>query len=205
MRRPMHRRRRGRNRLIITVLVCAVVLTALTFVLAKVVGEITERAEKLAYPLAYTVTVNRYADEYGLPRELLYAVILTESSFDPDAVSHSGAVGLMQITPATFNWLMSKTGEEYPQDELYNPETSIRYGAFFLAMLREDFGCWQAALAAYNAGPARLRGWLADGIVTLDGDKLVGVPIDETANYIRRVTAAEEKYRRLYEGQLTAE
>ena len=64
------------------------------------------------HPLPYYETVERYSAEYAVPKEIIYAVMNTESSFKSDAVSAKGAIGLMQITPDTFVWLCGKTAEE---------------------------------------------------------------------------------------------
>ena len=63
---------------------------------------------KLSYPHKYEEFVEKYSAEFGLDSALLYAVIRTESSFDPSAVSSADAVGLTQITPETFEWLRMK-------------------------------------------------------------------------------------------------
>ena len=68
-------------------------------------------AVRLTYPVKYETLIEKYSTEYGVPQNLLLAVIKTESSFDPTAVSSAGALGLTQITPETFSWLQTKTGE----------------------------------------------------------------------------------------------
>lgn len=188
------RRRNPAARFAVTAAVTAVMVLALAWGARVAI----EKAEKAVYPLRFTEQVERYSALYGVPREVLYAVIKTESSFSAEAKSSAGAVGLMQIKPETFWWLMSKTGEQLGDEMLTDPETNIRYGAFFLSMLYGEFGVWQTAYAAYNAGPTRVREWLSDGTVSLDGEKLCGIPIDETASYVNKVSSAAEKYIKLY-------
>lgn len=125
------------------------------------------------------------------------AVINTESSFDPNARSHAGAMGIMQITEDTFNWLQFKTGGQDPISALYDPETSIRLGTTLLSYLYNEFGNWDTALAAYNAGLNMVKGWLKNPEYSKNG-VLTVIPIEETHNYIKTINKAKEKYKELY-------
>lgn len=153
---------------------------------------------KAFYPLKQTELVERYAAENGLDEALLYAVIKTESNFDPDATSAAKAKGLMQLTLPTFQWLQTKTGEELGDDLLYDAETNVRYGSFFLKLLQEEFGTTQEMLAAYHAGRGQVNRWLEDPKVSGDGKTLDRIPISETAHYVKKVTNAVNRYRNLY-------
>lgn len=153
---------------------------------------------KAFYPLKQTALVERYAAENGLDEALLYAVIKTESDFDPDALSAAKAKGLMQLTLPTFQWLQSKTGETLSDDALYDAETNVRYGAFFLGLLQEEFGTMREMIAAYHAGRGQVNRWLEDSEVSSDGKTLDHIPIPETAHYVNKVTKAMHRYRNLY-------
>lgn len=153
--------------------------------------------ERSTHPLLYREYVEGYSSFYGVPSDIIYAVIKIESGFDSNALSHRGAVGLMQITPDTFSWLMTKTGDEYSSDALYSPHINIKYGVFFLNYLYGEFGSWETVYAAYNAGMARVKGWLADPAISENG-KLVAIPFEETRRYVMLVGRAAETYRRLY-------
>ncbi|HWP79150.1 MAG TPA: lytic transglycosylase domain-containing protein [Candidatus Acidoferrum sp.] len=142
------------------------------------------------FPNDYRVTVEAAADRYGLSRELVYAVIWTESKFEPSAVSSAGAVGLMQLTPDTYAWLCEKRGEE-PRD-LFDPKTNIDYGCYNLSLLYARYESDWMAIAAYNAGRARVDEWLAGG---LDKD---GIPYKETRRFVTQVEAVKILYRLLY-------
>ena len=177
------------------------VVTAAVVFLRRGMQEAEDRALRAAYPLPeeYRGLIEKYAAEYGVPQSIVWAVTLCESSFDPDAVSHAGAVGLMQLTPETFWWLCSKTKESLPDSALTEPEVNLRYGTLFLSMLKEEFGSWQKAFAAYNAGRTRLNNWLGEGTVTEDETGfLSGIPIGETAEYVVKVRDAAEMYARIY-------
>ena len=106
-------------------------IICLVLLIACGAGLVYERVarviEEKCSPLGYETTVNRYSAEYGIDPEIIYAVIKTESGFNATAVSKAGAMGLMQIMPDTFEWLMTKTGDDYALDKLYDPEVNIRY------------------------------------------------------------------------------
>lgn len=93
------------------------------------------------------------AEEYGFNKELVFSVIQTESSFNPTARSHVGAVGLMQVMPATAKIYMP----DITLSELYDVDTNLRIGLSYLRDMHTEFGDTRAALVAYNAGPSRAR------------------------------------------------
>lgn len=131
----------------------------------------------------------------------MLAVIKTESSFDPKAESSAGALGLTQITPETFHWLQTKTGETLSDDALSDPETAIRYGALFLGLLLDEFNSAETAVAAYHAGRGRVNSWLKDENISPDGVNLKEIPIPETAHYVRKVMRAVNIYNSLYKSR----
>lgn len=153
---------------------------------------------KAFYPLRQTALVERFAAENGLDEALVYAVIKTESDFDPDATSAAKAKGLMQLTLPTFQWLQTKTGESLSDDLLYDEEINVRYGTLFLRLLQEEFGTTREVLAAYHAGRGQVNRWLEDPGVSGDGKTLDHIPIPETAHYVKKVTSAINRYRNLY-------
>jgi soluble lytic murein transglycosylase-like protein len=102
--------------------------------------------------------------KYGYNPLLLTAVIITESSFNNYARSSKGALGLMQIRPATGKELASEVNIQWNgSSTLYDPETNIVLGAYYLNKLFIDFGDLGLALEAYNHGPSRLKRYLKKG------------------------------------------
>lgn len=102
--------------------------------------------------------------KYGYDPFLLTAVIITESSFNNRARSNKGALGLMQIRPATGKELAAEVSVQWQgTPSLYNPETNIALGAYYLNKLYLRFGDLGLALEAYNHGPSRLKGYLKKG------------------------------------------
>lgn len=150
------------------------------------------------FPMKYSETVERYASETGLDSDLIYGVIHTESKFREDAVSPMDAKGLMQINEITGTFISEKLGmADFSDSDLFTPETNIRMGTWYLAYLMEQFGGETEGLAAYNAGPSRVRSWLADPEYG-DGVNLKDIPFEETANYVQRVRQRQKIYKILY-------
>ncbi len=157
------------------------------------------------FPLEYTEEVEAAAEEYDVPPVLLYAVLHTESGFDPDAESDAGALGIAQITPETFEWLQTKTGETLPTDALYEPETAIRYSAAFLSLLLSEFdGDIPTAVAAYHAGRGQVNAWLSDTRYSADGKTLIDIPARGTNHYVYKVQRAMRIYQNLYKEELNS-
>lgn len=173
-------------------------------VVAARVATLWERVDdaflRKTHPQKYAESVEKYAAEYDVPESVVYAVIKTESGFTPDAVSLKGAIGLMQITPDTFDWLCSKTGGEANALLLYEPDTNIRYGTYFLSLLHNEYKAWDTVYAAYNAGRGRVNSWLASEEYNNNG-RLKNIPYEETASYVKKVEKAQSVYARLYYGE----
>lgn len=169
-------------------------------VCAAAIRAVYLKAVDYLYPTKYSEFINMYSDEYGVDRALIYAVINCESSFESDAVSHAGAIGLMQITPDTFAWLQTKTPEDehLEPEALYDPQTAIKYGTLLLSLHLDEFGGVSPALAAYHAGRGSVNSWLEDSSYSSDGETLSFIPFDDTRKYVERVERNVEIYRRLY-------
>ena len=149
-------------------------------------------------PEEYQNPVQKYSEEYAVPKELILAVIKTESDFKSDAVSGAGAIGLMQVTPDTFLWLSKKTEDRYEDTNLlYNPDINIKYGVYYLSWLYSRYGSWETALAAYNAGHGKVDDWL-DNPDYSKGGALTSIPYKETREYVEKVMNAKDIYRKLY-------
>ncbi len=155
--------------------------------------------EKVIYPRDYATYVEAASERYGVPEELIYALVKTESDFDSGAVSHAGAVGLCQLMPETFLWLTDDILYEHLEPGmLYDPETNIRYGTAYLARLYDRYNDWSLALAAYNAGPGRVDEWLADPAYADGEGGLTKIPFRETRQYIKKIDRTWEMYDTLY-------
>lgn len=155
--------------------------------------------DKTLYPIKHTELIKEYGDKYGIPYELLAAVIKTESNFNETAKSSAGAIGLMQLMPSTAEEIAWRLGEDYTTVDITLAETNIAYGSFYLSYLYRNLGEeWETALAAYNAGIGKVKGWLKDAAYSDDGVTLKSIPIAETDNYIKRINKYKGKYKELY-------
>lgn len=152
--------------------------------------------EEVSYTIKYSEYVEKYSEQYGVDREIIYAVIKCESNFKADARSSVGALGLMQMMPATFADMQSRLGEEYESEALMDPEVSIKYGTYYLKYLYNYFGDWELVFAAYNAGMGNVSKWLKNEEYS-DGGKLIDIPFPETKKYVKKVIAARDEYTKL--------
>lgn len=199
-RRKKNRHGRGKSSPLFFPILLAVVAVGLLFWRAAN-RSAEDISETLAYPRSYSEIVTREAENCGLPESLVYAVIKAESSFDPEAQSPVGAMGLMQMMPDTFKWMQRRMGESYETEALFDPDTSIRYGCAYLRLMLDTFEDELAtALAAYNAGPGNVTGWLSDKAYSDDGRMLKSIPFGETERYVEKVLQYKESYEKLYDG-----
>ena len=189
---------RNKRILVITLIIVAALIAGIAVEL------VWSAIEKASHPYKYYDLISEYASEYNVPESVLYAVIKVESNFDNRAESSVGARGLMQMMPKTFEWL---TGSEHLDENLsfndiYDPEVSIRYGAYYLNYLHKKFNRnWDTALAAYNGGEGNVAKWLKDENYSDDGESLKDIPFAETKNYVKKVNDAIDTYKKLYYNQ----
>ena len=150
------------------------------------------------YPLKYENWIIQYSKKYNIDPALLAAVILQESRFNPKATSSKGAKGLMQFMPSTGATMAKETGH-WPNYDLYDPETSIEFGAAHIRdMMVKYNNNLDAALAAYNAGTGNADLWVSKGIL----DK---IPIKETRNYVVKIKNYQTVYASMYAKELGIE
>ena len=153
----------------------------------------------LRFPLLHRDIVRDQARATGLDEAWIYAILRQESAFNPTAVSHAGATGLMQLMPATARQVASTLGLPRPsRNELSDPGLNITLGSAYLARMQGRYdGSAVLAAAAYNAGPGNADKWLPEN--QIDADIWVAtIPFRETRGYVRRVLA----YRVIYDYRL---
>ena len=154
------------------------------------------------YPKDYGEFVENYSAAYGVDPDFAYSLIKCESNFKPEAVSKAGAKGLMQMTPDTFSWVCQKIyGHEVDEELLFDPETNIKCGIWYISYLQTEFATEREVIAAYNAGPAHVKEWLSDSRYSTDGKTLSALPYKETENHIKKVQRAKTIYKKLYESR----
>ena len=153
-------------------------------------------SKKYVYPLKYKELVFEYADYYGLERALVFAVIKTESSFNPKAESRAGAIGLMQITKRTGEYIANKLGVE--KYDLLDNSDNINFGCYYIKYLYVRFKDMNTAMVAYNAGEGNVSLWLMDENLSTDGKTLKSIPFGESREYLNKIQKNFKKYKKLY-------
>ncbi|NVB39121.1 transglycosylase SLT domain-containing protein [Pseudenhygromyxa sp. WMMC2535] len=166
---------------------------------------------ELAHPMPFRALVEQGEAEHDVPSLLTYAVMQTESRFDPGATSWAGARGLIQLMPATAETVAKRLGLKVRSSELYDPAVNLNLGQSYLAGLvsrwQRDNAGGAAALAipSYNAGPGRTDQWLGErGDWDLDLF-IEAIPFDETRHYTQSVLGRWAIYRWIYGSEPAAE
>jgi soluble lytic murein transglycosylase len=158
---------------------------------------------KILYPRFQMEDVTSISGELGVPPYLTLSVIRQESRFDPDALSYAGAMGLMQLMPATARQVAGELGEPYDREALFDGAVNMRYGVTYLSKLLKKFdGNIPLAVASYNGGPHNVGTWLKQKWTDRLDLFVELIPFGQTRNYVRRVTTSLIRYTYLYDGTL---
>ena len=177
-------------------------LRLFTALLALLCGWILAVVPFLATPVSLyhpspeiVAMIRENAKRFHLSEEELMAVMLTESRYDPTAVSETGAQGLMQLMPETAAWISEKSG--LPATDLRKPEENIPLGAWYWAYLLETYkGNRVLALAAYNAGHGNVDAWMTEYKWANDFDDADAIPFPETREFVKQVLKNYDDLRR---------
>lgn len=204
-RKPVRRkvqRRGGRFIRAVVLVVLALALAGLGMMLFT--DEVVEETTMI-YPMEFTDLIRTHAEENGLEPAYVAAIILAESSYNPQAVSSVNAQGLMQIMPDTGAWLAGKFDESYVEGCLFDPETNIRYGCWYLGYLQRRFdGDKRCVTAAYHSGQGTVDKWLKDPAYSSDGKTLDVIGGTRADTYVNRVLEYYEKYDEIYAEEIPA-
>ena len=148
---------------------------------------------ELRYPLPYQSMFQQFADDASIPSTWAYGIARSESLFMRDVRSSAGAIGLMQLMPATGKSVAREINLPYSGlDTLTNPSSNIQLGTTYLSQMAQRFGGNRVlATAAYNAGPHRVDQWLPEKGAVDARIWIENIPFNETREYVRRVLAAE--------------
>ena len=150
-------------------------------------------------PVTNKQALYRLAGRTKVDPLLLASIIRAESSFNPFAESHRGAVGLMQVMPATAQQLAHELKLNYQDaDDLYVQDINLTMGAvYFSRQLKAFQGNLVLALAAYNAGLAKVKAWHLDTYGREQDDLIAAVPLPSTRAYVRRVLLYYEVFKKM--------
>ncbi len=160
----------------------------------------TDLRWRLVYPQNFYKQVQNYAEKYGNNPALIMGLIRTESTFNSEAQSPVGAIGLMQLMPATAHEIGTKHGIKLNTSYLFNPELNIKLGNIYYSTIKEMLDKRDiSAIAAYNGGIGSVTKWKST-LKYNDTDEFVEqIPYEETKNYVERVLKSYWNYTRIYQ------
>jgi len=174
------------------------VRTQFRYQLERTGGDLTDDLWHVAYPMGLVQTIKSQAVD-GVDPFLIAAIIREESQYDWRAVSRVGAIGLMQLMPATANTVAQRYRlPSVTRDDLFDQETNIRIGVRYIEQLLAQFsGNVVQAVAAYNAGPIVVESWVAANRGRSEDEFVELIPYQETRQYVKRVLRSYKEYVRL--------
>jgi soluble lytic murein transglycosylase-like protein len=160
-------------------------------------AELSAQLQPLLYPTPYLEWVHYYSKKHTVPAAMIMAVMREESLFKTQSVSKAKAVGLMQIMPQTGQEIATQLGVTWSgAQDLKDPKINIQFGTYYLSRLYKQFGNWELALMAYNAGPNRVKQWQKK-YSTNDMDWfLLMVPYNETKHYVKHALQSYFMYQK---------
>jgi soluble lytic murein transglycosylase len=155
---------------------------------------------QMLFPLPYRDDVVRNANARNLDPYSVAALIRQETEFNPDAHSHANAYGLMQLVPATGRMMGKQQGITISSTKtLLIPGINIQLGTEYLRSQLDHWGGnWAETLAAYNAGPGRVKEWLTWSDYREPAEFVESIPFTETREYVQAVLRNAEMYRTIY-------
>jgi soluble lytic murein transglycosylase-like protein len=154
----------------------------------------------MAYPRAYREDVDRVAREFGLPPYLIWAIMRQESRYKPSAISHTDAVGALQMIPKTARKVAKDLGIEYNPRTFHYPEVGFRFSGFYMRKLLDTFGGMFTPMAgSYNSGPQVIARWFRRNPEASFPWLIEEFEYNEGRAYARKVTEHMTRYIYLYE------
>ena len=165
---------------------------------ARRIADIPNDAWRAAFPLPFESDLRSEAARDRVDPMLVAGLIRQESAFDPKALSHAGAVGLMQMEPETAFKMARQLKVRFARARLTDPGYNLELGSRYLANLIESFGTPEAALAAYNAGEDHVMEWTTGQNYLETAEFVESIPFTETREYVQIVIRNAKVYRQIY-------
>jgi len=152
------------------------------------------------FPKAYWNDLHRFASQNSLDPYLVASLIRQESEFNPNAISHANAVGLMQLLPGTGRKVAKDLKmRHFTPSQLYTPTVNLELGTAYFKSMIDRFGSPEYALAAYNAGADRVEDWKSQGKYRDMAEFVESIPFTETREYVQAIMRNTSVYKQLYE------
>jgi soluble lytic murein transglycosylase len=165
---------------------------------ARRISEIPNDAWRAAFPLPFELNLRSEAARNQLDPMLVAGLIRQESAFEPKAMSHAGAIGLMQMMPQTALKMAHQMRVHYARVRLTDPGYNLQLGSRYLANLLGSFGTPEPALAAYNAGEDHVADWTTNQNYLETAEFVESIPFTETREYVQIVIRNAQVYRQIY-------
>ncbi|MGA6982361.1 MAG: transglycosylase SLT domain-containing protein [Candidatus Sulfotelmatobacter sp.] len=154
---------------------------------------------EILFPKPYWTDLKQNSEANGLDPYLVASLIRQESEFNPNALSHANAVGLMQLLPKTGKVVAKEVKlKRYNASQLYTPAVNLELGTRYFRGMVDKFGSFEYALAAYNAGSDRVDEWLAQGKYRDPQEFVESIPFTETREYVQAILRNASVYKQLY-------
>ena len=151
------------------------------------------------FPKPYWPDLKHYASANALDPYLVASLIRQESAFNPNAVSHANAVGLMQLLPKVGKGVAKQEKlKHFNSQQLFTPATNLQLGTRYFRSMVDKFGSFEYALAAYNAGTDRVQDWMGQGKYRDPQEFVESIPFTETREYVQNILRNANVYRQLY-------
>ena len=152
------------------------------------------------FPRPYWLDLKRYAEQNALDPYLVASLIRQESEFNPSAISHANAWGLMQLLPVTGKKVAKEVKlRHFNTNQLLTPATNLQLGTRYFRSMVDKFGAFEYALAAYNAGSDRVQDWLSQGKYRDPQEFVESIPFTETREYVQAILRNTNVYRQIYD------
>jgi len=151
------------------------------------------------FPKPYWIDLKKFSSSNALDPYLVAALIRQESEFNPSAVSHANAVGLMQLLPKVGKSVAKQEKlKHFSSTQLFTPGINLQLGTRYFRGMVDKFGAFEYALAAYNAGADRVQDWLGQGKYRDPQEFVESIPFTETREYVQAILRNASVYRQLY-------
>ena len=151
------------------------------------------------FPRPYWKDLKRYSTQNQLDPFLVASLIRQESEFNPGAISHANALGLMQLLPNTGKKVAKEAKlRHFNESQLFVPGVNLQLGTRYFRSMVDKFGSFEYALAAYNAGSDRVEDWLSAGNYRDPQEFVESIPFTETREYVQAILRNTSVYKQLY-------
>jgi soluble lytic murein transglycosylase len=151
------------------------------------------------FPKPYWLDLKKFSESNNLDPYLVASLIRQESEFNPNAVSNKNAVGLMQLLPKVGKGVAKQQKlKHFTATQLFTPAVNLQLGTHYFRGMVDQYGAFEYALAAYNAGTNRVDDWRSIGKYRDPAEFVESIPFTETREYVQAILRNANVYRQLY-------